>query len=240
MAADSLFTLDELAIQVGRNVGAVDDASLDQAKQWINRALLRFSEMGMWSWQREYGVSFSTIASTETINVTNTLKIMSVYMSTPVQRKLTLIEDREFRSRYPNPTATGSPYLWRTAGQSSSTVNTFIVGLYPIPDAVYTVKMDVIRPITLLTSDSQDIRTTSKIPVNLVDLVIEMATAIGMKQDDDKKARAQMEECMTRLSAAYSDDTYQTDDRLIMRSFDVPDDFSFQDPVLPPQYGPWW
>lgn len=58
MAANSLYTLAELANLVCLNVGAVDDITQAKAKKNINRALVRFAEMGEWPWQKVYAQDF--------------------------------------------------------------------------------------------------------------------------------------------------------------------------------------
>ncbi len=236
MAATDLFTLSDLALQVGNNLGAVDDLSLEKCKKYINRALVRFSELGSWSWQYQYGATLSTVAAQEEYSITSVLKLNSVYTSGPTQRTLKLIEDRAFRAMYPNNTSSGTPYYWRRMGASTSTANTIKIGLYPIPDGTYTIKYDYVKPITLLTSDSDDIRLITGMPMNLVDLVIEMATAVGWKEIDDKDSSAQMKECLSRLAAAYGDDQSEIDERLIMSPMESDDFNRFYDPVLPSSY----
>lgn len=236
MAANSFFTLADIALQVGENVGDQSDATLTKAKKWINRALLMFSEVGEWSWQRVYGQSVNTVANTATIEIADLLRIESLYTSSPLQRKLTLIEDRMFRIRFPNDTATGTPYYWRIAGRKKADTDTQIVGLYPIPDAIYALKYDGVRPIVLLTADDDDIRTVTGMPSVYVNLVIELATAIGFKADDDAESRAQLAECAQRLLNFYQKDQNQIDDRLITRPQEADDFNLFYDPMLPPQY----
>lgn len=197
-----------------------------------------FSEIGEWSFQRVYGESFSTVANTATAEITNVLRIDSMYTATPLQRKLTLIEDRLFRIRFPNATATGTPYYWRIAGRKKTNTDIQIVGLYPIPDAVYTINWDGVRKIPLLTNDSDDIRTVTGMPTQYVNLVIEIATALGYKGDDDALAREQLEECATRLQNFYHKDQDQIDDRLIMRPQDSDSLDQMYDPILPSNYGP--
>lgn len=238
MANDSLFTLDDLALQVGKNIGDQSDLTLADCKKWINRSLLMFSEMGEWSFQRVYGESFSTVANTATAEVANVIRIDSMYTATPLQRKLTLIEDRLFRIRFPNATATGTPYYWRIAGRKKADTDTQIVGLYPIPDAVYTINWDGVRKIPLLVNDSDDIRTVTGMPTQYVNLVIEIATALGYKGDDDALAAQQLQECAQRLQNFYFKDQDQIDDRLIMRPMDADSMSDWYDPILPSQYGP--
>jgi len=103
-----------------------------------------FSELGQWSWQRVYGQTLTTVAGTVEYDV-GAIKINSLYMASPIQRDLILIEDRRFRQLYPNDNFTGAPYFWRRMGQSKTTLNTQIIGLYPTPDAVYTLKFDGFR-----------------------------------------------------------------------------------------------
>lgn len=233
---NSLYTTTGLKAQVAKNVGSTDAITLSDAEIWLQRALIRFMELGEWSWQKVYDQEIYTVANSKTVYVPNALKIYSLFMSSPIQRKLVLIEDRKFRQMYPNDTFTGSPYHWRTAGRSKFNPDTLEIGLYPIPDAVYTLKYDGVRSISMPISVSQDIRTVTGMPTNLVDLVIEMATAIGFKGDDDRKASEQMSEALLRLERAYANDQSEIDDRLVAAPFEEGDANSLADPLLPPQY----
>src|ERR1044072_3001274 len=122
MAATDLFTLAQLADQTCQNLGATDDISQAKAKKYVNRALIRFSELGEWSWQRGYDLPFPTSTSTTTTasqkeySVVNCLRIESLYIASPIQRRLILLPDRNYRKMSPNDTATGTPYYWRLAG----------------------------------------------------------------------------------------------------------------------------
>jgi len=236
MAATDLFTLSDLAIEVGNNLGAQDDTSLAKYKKYINRALIRFSEMGMWSWQYQYGATLSTVAAQEEYSLADVLKVNSLYTSGPTQRRLRLIEDRQFRAMYPNNTASGSPYYWRRTGSSVVTANTMKLAVYPIPDAIYALKYDYIKPITLLSADTDDVRVVTGMPSPLVDLVIEMATAIGWKELDDSAASTQMQECLLRLKSVYADDQSEIDEQLIMAPMESDDWNRFWDPVLPSNF----
>jgi hypothetical protein len=240
MAANSLFTLEDLALEVSKNIGDTSEYTLADAKKWINRAIMMFTEMGEWSFQRVYGPanSVNTVANTATVEIDNVLKITSIYSASPVQRTLTLIEDRTFRARFPNPNATGTPYYWRIAGRKADDSDTQIIGVYPVPDGVYTLYFDAVRPISLLVNDSDDIRTVTKMPSTYVNLVIEIATAIGYKRDDDVKSREQLEECAQRLQSLYYKDQDQIDDRLITRPLEADDMAMVADPLLPPTFTP--
>lgn len=242
MAATDLFTLQDLQTQVCLNLGATDDISMAKAGKYINRALIRFAEMGEWSWQRVYdqpfpGATSVTVANQMTYEVRNCLRMTSLYISSPTERKLVLMGDREFRSRFPNPFATGTPYYYLHRGRTANVTDKDIlkIGLYPVPDAAYTLKWDGVRPITLLSSLTDDVRALTGMPVNLVDILIEMATAIGWKEIDDADAASQLQEVLARLKGAYNEDRHDIEDRHIMADFDG--DIDFADPVLPPEYG---
>jgi len=236
MAANDLFSLADLSNEVCLNIGSVDDLTQLQARKWINRALIMFEEMGYWPWQYVYQQPLATVANQQTLDVPDIIKINSLFMTSPIQRNLVLVEDRQFRAMYPNDTFTGTPYFYRMNGMSKTVINTTIIGLYPIPNAAYDLLYDGVRPITLLVNDEDDIRQVTGMPSNLVALVVEMATAIGYKQEDDVKAREQLEEAVGRLKKAYEDATTQINDRLIMVSSEYDDYTAYQDPLFPPQY----
>lgn len=244
MAADSLFLLSDLKTQVCQNIGATDDVTMAKAGKWINRALIRFSEMGIWSWQRVFDQSFPgatsvTVNGTSIYSVKNCLEMHSLYYDPAGSQwgRLILMGDREFRQAYQCPTATGRPYLYLQRGRANpdtSNLDVLKIGLYPIPDAAYTLKWDGIKPITLLTSDSGDVRVLTGMPVNMVDILIEMATQIGWRDIDDAKDSEQMNEVLRRLGAAYDKDNHSIEDVHRMRGFDEED--YYRDPVLPPQF----
>jgi len=245
MAAADLFTLAELADQVALNLGAQDNITELKCQKYINRALLRFQELGEWSWQRQYDQPFPSLASPTLVanqkvyTISNCLRIESLYLSSPIQRRLVMLDDRQYRRMYPNDTATGTPYYYRHAGRTNvdiNSLNSLNIGFYPIPDSGYTVKWDGVRPVSYLLNDTDDIRVKTNMPDYLVDLVIEMATAIGWKEIDDADAQAQMGEVVKRLRAAYADDQDDIDSRLIMAPFESEDIDRYFDPQLNPLF----
>jgi hypothetical protein len=137
---------------------------------------------------------------------------------------------------YPNNTANGNPYYWRRMGSSTTVVNTIKIGVYPIPDAIYTLKYDGVKPIVSLVNDTDDIRLITGMPNTLVDLVIEMATAIGWTQIDDSEATNKLKECLVRMETAYGQDKSEIDDRLIMSPMEVDEWNKYWDPVLPSNF----
>lgn len=235
MAANSLFSLSDLAIQVAETYGDTSDFTLAKAKKWLNRGILYYAELGMWSFQRVYGQTISTVAGTTEYTV-GALKINSIYMSSPIQRTIMLIEDRRFRELYPNSNFSGVPFFWRRAGQSKVTVDAQIIGFYPIPDDVYTIKWDGIRTMDLMVNDTDDIRTVTGMPSKYVNMLIELAIAIGFKELDDAQYGEQFQECLVRLKGLYGDDQTEIEDVMVFATIDNWDSNFYQDPVLPPQF----
>lgn len=243
MAADSLFTLADLKTQVCLNLGATDDVTQSKSEKYINRALIRFSEMGIWSWQRVFNQAFPgttsvTVSGTSTYGVKNCLELHSLYYDPAGSQwgRLLLMGDREFRQSYQSPTATGRPYLYLHRGRTNTATEKDVlnIGVYPTPDAAYTLKWDGIKPITLLTGVTQDVREITGIPVHMIDILIEMATAIGWKEIDDAVTGEQMNEVLMRLKGMYNRDNHSIEDVHVMRGFDSED--YYRDPTLPPQY----
>lgn len=234
MNPSTLYTVRGLIEQVCENVGSTDSVTQAQARRWLNRALIRFMELGQWPWQKFYGEDVSTIANEATVIIPNTLEITALFMRSPYQKKLDLIEDREFRAKFPNDTFTGCPYFYRMNGVNTANPNSLVIGLYPIPDAVYDLKFDGIRPIVLPNSDSQDIRSVTGMPSTLVDVLIDMATAIGFRSDDDKKAQELLAESLARLERAFGMNDSKIDDHLVMAPFGGSDPVLTGDPLFPP------
>lgn len=246
MAADSLFEFSDLKNQVCLNIGATDDVTQAKAGKWINRALIRLSEFGIWSWQRVTEQSFPgatsvTVAGTAIYSVKDCLELHSLYYDPAGSQwgRIKLMDLREFRRRYQNATSTGRPYLYTERGRvnpNTSNLDVLKVGLYPIPDTAYTLKWDGIRKIALLSSDTDDIRVVTGMPTSMVDIVIEMATEIGWREIDDADDRPQMQEVLSRVKSMFGKDNHSIEDRMFMRmDCDGGEDF-YRDPVLPPQY----
>lgn len=234
-------------MQVALNLGATDDVSLSKVEKYINRALIRFSELGIWSWQKVYEQDFPggaggtvTVNGQKTYNVAGCVIITSLYMSSPIQRRLVMLGDREYRRMYPNDTATGTPYYYLNRGRTATSptaLNVQKIGLYPIPDTGYTLKWDGYKPVGFMATDVDDIRIITGMPDLMVDLVIEMATAIGWKEIDDGDAAAQMQECLSRLKAAYADDNHSIEDVHVLSPLDGDNLDKIFDPILPPNFG---
>ena len=237
-----LFTFADLADQVCINYGAQDNITQAKARKFINRAILRFIEMGNWSWQSVFEQPFPnpqapvTVSNQKAYLMPNCLEINSLYMRSPIQRRLIRLDQRKYRRMYPNDTAVGTPYYYVDRGRAPGTIDNRMVSLYPIPDSSYQLLWDGIVAIPLLVNDTDDFRVVCGIPGYFSDLLIEMATAIGWKEVDDATQGQQLTEVLARLKSAYEEDQSSLEDRLIMAPFESEDIDRYFDPQLDPRF----
>tara|TARA_R110000868_G_scaffold242882_7_gene498509 strand:- start:3935 stop:4879 length:945 start_codon:yes stop_codon:yes gene_type:complete len=116
-----------------------------------------------------------------------------------------------------------------TATVTSQAVGSFIVSLSPTPGtANYSIAYTLTR--------DPDVRIECGMPDNLVDCLIELATAISFRELDDSDYENAMAEAVARCRALLAEDLNEIDDNIRMIPFDA-DSAYFADPVLPPQYG---
>lgn len=313
MAAQNLFSLSDIALQVAQNYGAVDDITIEKAKKWINRALLRINSMGDWSWTMIFDGTFNTVNGTESYTLTaGVKKIYAIYYQDQVRRKLTLIDDRRFREVFTyTVTPQGTPVWYRDFGRDHTTGRRK-VALFPIPNASMAMYYDYRREVPLMidsesgsaamvngaatqtvtlentfydndydltvsvesSNDSDpavtatvtaqttstfsvsfsptpatgnytlsyslerdpDIRRETNMPDHMVDALIELATAIGFREQDDSDYESAMAEAVARWQDLLAEDLNEIDDKIRQVAFEA-DRIYYGDPVLPPQYG---
>lgn len=239
MAANSLFTLSELATQVANNYGATDDVTIAKAKQWINRALMRMRRRGQWQFLEVLGGSFSTVASQEVyVMDTSILKINALWTK-DTNRKLVLLDNREFReSIVDGEDSTGDPSTYRLAGRDTATGG-LKIALWPVPSSATTIYVDSQKTIPLLTADSDDIRLITGMPDHYIEAVIDLASALGSKERDDGDYQAEIQEAELHVQALWLEDQTQLDDDLTSREFSSSYVIDSDDPVLPTKFGRW-
>lgn len=236
MAANDLFTLLDIATEVSQNYGDTSDITIAKAKKWVNRALMRISEMGTWSWQKVYDEALNTVAGTETYTLADGVKkINAIWIQGSTRRKLRLIEDRRFREIFTQPTTPqGTPLYYRNYGRDATSGEKKIA-IYPVPNAVYALKYDYDREIQMLVDNTDDVRVETGMPAHMIDALIELATAIGYRELDDSDYESAMAEALERWRALFADDSSEIDDRIRQAPFEA-DGPDLNDPVLPSNY----
>ena len=245
MAVNSLFTLEDIATQVALNYGDQTDFTIEKAKKWVNRALLRINEMGDWSWLMVFDATFNTASGTEAYTLADGVKrVYSLFItSSTARRKLKLVDDRRFREVYTNTvTPQGTPHIYRLYGRSTAVgfEGRRKVALWPVPNATYAMYYDYRREIPLFTdaldASGATVMEVTGMPAHMVDALIELATAISFRELDDSDYESAMAEAMARWNNLLADDLTEIDDSIRMRAFNTETSY-FGDPVLPPQYG---
>jgi hypothetical protein len=116
-----------------------------------------------------------------------------------------------------------------TATVSSQATGSFIVALSPTPaTANYTLSWSLER--------DPDVRRETMMPDHMVDALIELATAIGFREQDDSDYESAMAEAVARWQGLLAEDLNEIDDKIRQVAFEA-DRVYYGDPVLPPQYG---
>ncbi len=236
MASNDLYTLLDIATEISQNYGSVDDITIAKAKKWTNRALLRMAEIADWSWLKVFGASIATVSGTESYSLTSGVKkIYAIWLEDSARRKLRLIDDRRFREIYTQATTPqGNPLYYRNFGRDAS--GNRKIALYPVPNAVLSVKYDYVKEIDLLVNNTDDVREVTGMPAHMVDALIELGTAISYREQDDSDYQSAMGEAIARIIKLAEDDGAEIDDVIRTAPFgDSGNDY--QDPVLPPKYG---
>jgi len=236
MASEDLFSFLDIATEVSQNYGATDDVTIAKAKKWVNRALVRISEVGHWSWRETFDTSVATVSGTETyVLAANVKHITALWIQDTARRKLRLIDNRRFRQIYTQATTPqGTPLYYRTYGRDATTGYRKIA-LYPVPNAVFTVKYDYQKEMDLLVNNTDDVRVVTGMPDHMVDALIELATAISYREQDDSDYQSAMAESMARWRALYDEDNTEIDD-VIRAASDDGGGGGYEDPILPPSY----
>ena len=88
--------------------------------RWLDRGQKIISSKANFTWLRQYGYTFATVADTETYSLSplvDTSKIIHIYDKTTPQYVQNM-NDNEFRMYEPGPESTGTPYLYRLIGFS--------------------------------------------------------------------------------------------------------------------------
>jgi hypothetical protein len=236
MAANEIYTLLDAATEVSQAYGDTSDISIAKAKKWCNRALVRMAEIHDWSWLKVFDASIATVSGTESYSLASGVKkIYAIWLQDSARRKLRLIDDRRFREIYTQATTPqGNPLYYRNYGRDSS--GNRKIALYPVPNAVLTLKYDYVKEITLLVNNTDDVREVTGMPAHMVDAWIELATAIGYREQDDSDYQSAMAEAVERVIRLAAEDGAEIDDEIRAAAFgDSGNDWL--DPVLPPRFG---
>lgn len=234
--ATDLFSFSGIALEISENYGSVDSQSLERAKRAINRALWNISRKGIWSFSNFEDTTFTTAEGQEYYYLSSRIKIPEYMRTINPARKIYNLSKRRLITAVPNDTdRSGAPLFFRVAGYDKAR-KSWKIALFPEPDGEYDVYVDAQYHIPLMSDDDEDIRSTSGIPEDMIETVIQLGTAIMYEKSDNENYKRKMAEAQLQLDDDYYRYAANPDEELSARVFSQEDNMVFMDPRLPDQF----
>jgi hypothetical protein len=230
------FTFLEIATVVAENFGSTSAQSITRCKKLVNRAAERLVGHGRkWSWTKITD-TFDTVADQAEYSLNDDVRKPFLFALTGSTRgKLECMPDRSFVEAVPDADETsGSPTLWRLDGVDSN--GQVQIALWPVPDAVYTVQYKYWKQMEPMVEDDDDVRSKMGLPAHMLEVLIQIATALSFKGIDDARYNDDMAEAMAMLDAAYADDQ-DNPDVTIRAPERTRDELTDGEPIYPSNYG---
>lgn len=233
--AEELFTLNEIAKEVGHNYGDTSTPSITRAKRYINRALIRLNSLGPWPFLDDLK-TFSTVANTGIYSISRAFsKIRGLHIRDDNDRKLIKIDKAQLRIAEPDPDdSTSTPLYYLPVGFKNGS---WRFRLHPVPDAAYTIYVDGDLRIPLFIDGEDDIREVCNMPDEMVEVVIDLASALMDRKNDDALYRQNLADAMTHAEMVRAMMDSNVDDEMLSREYGEEIDITTGDPRLPPEYG---
>jgi len=167
-----------------------ESSSTDMAnyRRWINAGERNITRRFLWPFLKSE-TTVSTVASTDTYDLTaGIFRIYSVRDTTNL-RPIAYQREMQFDRAYGNGTASGVPYIYMLPGQAkalSTSQPQQKIQFYPIPSAVYSIKVRYFAEVTAMSNDS-DIPT---IPDEFHELLVDYACRIHFGRKNDARSKA--------------------------------------------------
>lgn len=190
-----------------------------------------------WSWMQVTD-SFPTVSGTEEYSLRQDVQVLHELWIQGTNRTLLVRIPTTQRRRFvPDPSQySGVPTMWDEAGVD--TTGAKIVSLFPVPGGVYTVYYRFHKHVLPARQDQQDLRAYWGMPANVIECVIQMATALSFKGIDDDRYQLERGEAETMVDAAYAVDQVKGNTTIRVPANNT-DDYH-GGPKLPPAFGPSW
>lgn len=228
-----IYTAEEISQEICEDVGDVSDNSKARAYRAMNRALRIIAAKGSWPFFREEDTEITTVADQEAYSLKARIKLPRYLHMRDPARKLVMMELRDLRVNYPNNTeTTGTPLFWRLKNFNKNS-QVYQVALWPIPDDEYTIYVDADQNPTMFTDSEDDVRNMG-LPEEMIETLIQIATAIMLGKTGDADRESRMVQALMRLD----DDFYRLgmhpDDDLKSRAYSGENWIAKEDPILNP------
>lgn len=155
-------------------------------KTWMNAGYQNTGRRHLWPflWTE---TDITTSASDDTYDIDDDVMFVYMVRNTTDDIPLNYVSLVDFFRTYPDPSATGTPSLFRLPGVTQSSVATTPItqiAFYPIPDGTKTIKASYYQRLTALDSNTD----IPKIPTEYHELPILYAANIYFEREGDARA----------------------------------------------------
>lgn len=207
-----LFRLEQIAYDVAFNTGqAGSSQGIDRAMRLINRAAIIIAGHDRrWSWLHVKD-SFNTVANTEEYSLNQDVReLTSIWMEGSNRQKLDRIPTTQFTELEPESSSvTGTPRLYDRKGVDSS--GCMVISLYPVPSSSIEVFYRYYRHLLPIKNSQADVVSSWGLPINLVPVLIEVATALSYQGLNDTRFNDQFTLAVGSIDNAYAADQSRPD-----------------------------
>jgi len=232
---NQLYRFKDLAFDVAQNFGNTTQQSQDKAARMLNRAAVRVAGNNRrWTWLMIKD-SFHTSQGIEEYSLNQDVAVTQMFwMEGSNRQKLDRIPSARFRELVPNSTEdSGNPRLYDFAGVDSSGCK--VVTLWPIPGGDLEIFYRYRRFILPIQDKEANVWGRWGMPPNVMECLIEYATALMFKGVDDRRHNEQLGQAEAMVLDAYAADQENLDTTQRI-PFDH-DQFYNDEPVFEARFG---
>ena len=207
-----LFRLEDLAYDVGFNSGNTGSQGIERGVRLLNRAaILIAGHDKRWSWLYAKDSVLTEVGQEEYSLACDVRELTSMWMEGSYRQKLDRIPTTQFTQLEPQSSSvTGTPRLYDLRGVDSS--GNKVISLYPVPSVgSIEVFYRYYRQLLPLTDQQKSVISGWGMPVNLVPVLIEVATALSFQGLNDTRYNDQFTIANGSIESAYAADQARPD-----------------------------
>jgi len=235
MGAADLFTLQDIATEVGQTYGSTDTITLAKCKKWINRALVDISGFGPWPFLKDGDETLELEDDTSEYTLPCVVKeIRKLYYRDNDDYSLNYVPyDRWIDVIVDDQDADGTPTHYTIVGWDQYT-HGWKIRLWPQPSAAKTLYVSADKYIALFDSDKDDLR--DRMPETMLPVVIAIAEKYALRDLNEITELQRDQQVEMLLTKAQGKHFNKKDMRHRARAHDGSDADPYRDPRLPPNY----
>lgn len=231
----SITTAKQIATQIVQAFGDTSDASYDQAYACINRAIGLIARRGSWPFFRSQDQVLVTTGGVQYYKLNPRVRQPRFLHMVNPAFKLMYMNLRDLRLAFPNNTLTSaSPMYWGlTTFKENSAA--WEIQLWPVPDGEYTIYIDTDQNPCLISSPTDEITSTG-LPLEMVETVIALATALMYEKSADLDFEKKMGQAISMLEEDYYRMGMNIDDDLNAREYNGTELTFWGGPIFNPKF----